>query len=175
MALVVKNLAANAGDRRDVGSIPRLGRSPGRRAWQPTPGIPAWRIPWTEKPGGLQSIRLHRVRHDWLDLACTYTRPFFNHFFFYWVVWDLCIFWIKKESESEVALSCLTLCDPMDCTHQAPPSMEFFRQEYWNGLPLPSPGDLPDPGIEPGSPTLQADTLLSEPPENPIYFGDVNP
>ena len=39
--------------------------------------------------------------------------------------------------------------------HQAPPSMEFSRQEYWSGLPLPSPGDLPDPGIEPGSPPLR--------------------
>ena len=42
--------------------------------------------------------------------------------------------------------------------------MDFSRQEYWNGLPLPSPGDLPDPGIEPRSPTLQADSLPSEPP-----------
>ena len=42
--------------------------------------------------------------------------------------------------------------------------MEFSRQEYWNGLPFPSPGDLPDPGIEPGSPALQANALLSEPP-----------
>ena len=42
--------------------------------------------------------------------------------------------------------------------------MEFSRQEYWNGLPFPSPGDLPDPGIEPGSSALQADSLLSEPP-----------
>ena len=41
--------------------------------------------------------------------------------------------------------------------------MEFTRQEYWNRLPFPSPGDLPNPGIEPGSPTLQADSLLSEP------------
>ena len=41
--------------------------------------------------------------------------------------------------------------------------MEFSRQEYWSGLPFPSPGYLPDPGIEPGSPTLQADALLSEP------------
>ena len=48
--------------------------------------------------------------------------------------------------------------------NQAPPSMEFSRQEYWNGLPFPSPGDLPDPGIEPGSPTLRADALPSEPP-----------
>ena len=48
--------------------------------------------------------------------------------------------------------------------YQAPMSMGFSRQEYWSGLPFPSPGDLPDPGMEPGSPTLQADTLLSEPP-----------
>ena len=47
---------------------------------------------------------------------------------------------------------------------QTPPSMEFSRQEYWSGLPFPSPGDLPDPGIEPGSPTLQADALPSELP-----------
>ena len=40
--------------------------------------------------------------------------------------------------------------------------MEFFRQEYWSGLPFPFPGDLPDPGIKPGSPSLQADSLLSE-------------
>ena len=43
--------------------------------------------------------------------------------------------------------------------------MEFSRQEYWSGLPFVSPGDLPDPGIKPGSPTLQADALPSEPPE----------
>ena len=53
---------------------------------------------------------------------------------------------------------------PWTVTHQAPPSMGFSRQEYWSGLPFPSPGDLPDPGIKPGSPTLQADTLTSEPP-----------
>ena len=48
--------------------------------------------------------------------------------------------------------------------YQAPPSLGFSRQEYWSGLPFPSPGDLPNPGIEPGSPVLQADTLPSEPP-----------
>ena len=50
--------------------------------------------------------------------------------------------------------------------HQAPLSMGFSRQEYWSGLPFPSPGDVPDPGIEPVSPTLRADDLLSEPPGN---------
>ena len=60
--------------------------------------------------------------------------------------------------------SCLTLCDSLDYSPQAPLSMGFFWQEYWNGLPFPSPGDLPDPGIEPGPPALQADSLPSEPP-----------
>ena len=48
--------------------------------------------------------------------------------------------------------------------HQASPSMGLSRQEYWSGLPFPSPGDLPDPGIKPGSPALEADALTSEPP-----------
>ena len=52
---------------------------------------------------------------------------------------------------------------PWTVAYQTPPSMEFSRQEYWSGLPFPSPGDLPDPGIEPRSPPLQADLLLSEP------------
>ena len=53
---------------------------------------------------------------------------------------------------------------------QAPPSMGFFRQEYWSGLPFPSPGDLPDPGIEPLSSVLQADSLPSEPPGKSPYI-----
>ena len=52
--------------------------------------------------------------------------------------------------------SCLTLCNPWTVAHQAPVSMEFSRQEYWSGLPFASPGDLPNPGIEPRSPALQA-------------------
>ena len=62
-----------------------------------------------------------------------------------------------------VALLCLTLCDPVIVVHQAPLSIEVSRQEYWSGLPFPSPGDLPDPGIKPRSPALQADSLPSEP------------
>ena len=53
---------------------------------------------------------------------------------------------------------------PWTVAYQAPPSMGFSRQEYWSGLPFPSPGDLPDPGIEPRSPILEADALTSEPP-----------
>ena len=53
---------------------------------------------------------------------------------------------------------------PWTVARQPPLSMEFSRQEYWSGLPFPSPADLPDPGIEPRSPALQADSLPSEPP-----------
>ena len=55
--------------------------------------------------------------------------------------------------------------------YQAPPSMGFSRQEYWSGLPFPSPGDLPNPGIKPGSPALQADALPSEPPGTAMLHG----
>ena len=61
-----------------------------------------------------------------------------------------------------VAQSCLILCDPWTVVHRAPLSMGFSRQEYWSGLSFPSPGDLPDPGIEHMSPALQADSLLTE-------------
>ena len=69
----------------------------------------------------------------------------------------------ESESESEVTQSRPTLCDPVDCSLPSS-SMGFSRQEYWSGLPFPFPGDLPDPGIEPGFPALEADALTSEPP-----------
>ena len=67
---------------------------------------------------------------------------------------------------------CLTLWDPIielpwTLAYQAPLSMEFSKQEYWSELPIPSPGDLPNPRIEPGSPALEAGSLLSEPPGKP--------
>ena len=66
---------------------------------------------------------------------------------------------VKVKSLSHVRL----FATPWTVAYQAPPSMGFSRQEYWSGLPFPSPGDLPDPGIEPGSPAFQADALTSEP------------
>ena len=57
---------------------------------------------------------------------------------------------------------------PWTVTCQAPLSLEFSRQEYWSGQPFPSPGYLPNPGIEPGFPVLQADSLPSEPPGKPF-------
>ena len=69
--------------------------------------------------------------------------------------------WIKDlKSLSHVRL----FVTPWTIAHQAPPSMGSSRQEYWSGLPFPSPGDLPDPGIEPRSPIMQADALTSDPP-----------
>ena len=59
------------------------------------------------------------------------------------------------------------LVTPRTAAHQAPLSMEFSRQEYWSGMPFPSPGYLPIPGMEPTSPALQAGSLLSDPPGKP--------
>ena len=68
--------------------------------------------------------------------------------------------WVKVKS-----LSCVRLFETLwTVAYQASPSMGFSRQEYWSGLPFPSPGDLPNPGIEPWSPALQADPLTSKPP-----------
>ena len=81
---------------------------------------------------------------------------------FHFVWFCLCVF----------VLFCLViqlcLSDPMDCSPpRLPHPWRFFRQEYWNGLLYPPPGDLPNPGIEPRSPSLQADSLMSEPQGKP--------
>ena len=69
---------------------------------------------------------------------------------------------MRIVSEYLVVQSCPTLSDPGTVAHQAPLSMEFSRQEYWSELPFPSPGDLPDPGIEPRFHAWQADALPTE-------------
>ena len=70
---------------------------------------------------------------------------------------------LKVKSLSRVRL----FATPWSVACQAPPSMAFSRLECWSGVPFPSPGDLPNPGIEPGSPALQADALPFEPPGKP--------
>ena len=84
---------------------------------------------------------------------------------------------VKEESEKvglklniqKTKLSSFQLfVTPWTVAHQAPPTMGFSRQEYWSGLPFPSPGNLPDLGIKPRSPALWADALTSEPPGKPI-------
>ena len=76
----------------------------------------------------------------------------------------VCYFLYLLKSLSRVRL----FVTPWTVAYQAPLSMGFSRQEYWSGLPFPSPGDLPNPGIEPGFPTLEADALTSEPPGKPL-------
>ena len=78
---------------------------------------------------------------------------------------------VKDTSEEVKSLSRVQLfATPWTVAYQAPLSMGFSRQECWSGLPFPSPGDLPNPGIEPGSPALRADTLPSEPPGKPKRY-----
>ena len=114
-----------------------------------------WR---TGKPAVLQSIGLQRVRHDLVTGRWQQIR---RH------VKCLSVFQSQSERRRSV-LSDSLLSPSTNVALQAPPSMGFSRQEYRSGLPFPSPGDLPGPGIKPRSPTLQAGALTSEPPGKPF-------
>ena len=157
------------------------------------PGILTWRIPWTEEPGGLQSIGSQRVGHNWSNLACCHAPGFGDDCSKDSYSSPMKMKW--NESHSVVS----NTCDPVDCsswsssvhgilqarilewvlcpwdplgknTGVGPLSMGSSRQEYWSGLPFPSPGDLPNPGIKPESPALQADSLLTELWGKPLLF-----
>ena len=78
------------------------------------------------------------------------------HILYYWAIWD-CL----AAAAAKSLQSCLTLCDPMDCSPQLLLSMGFSRQEHWSGLPFPTPGDLSNPGIEPESSAISSVQLLS--------------
>ena len=80
------------------------------------------------------------------------SKTYLDLIFVYGIRWSVCVL---------VTKSCL-FATPLTIAHQAPLFMEFSKQEYWSGLPFPSSGDLPNPEMEPGSPTLQTDYLLSE-------------
>ena len=92
---------------------------------------------------------------------------------------NVCYYYtLKEHSKDEVkSLSCVRFfATPRTVAYQAPLSMRFSRQEYYSELPFPSPGNLPEPGIEPWSPELEADALTSEPPRLMLklkfqYFG----
>ena len=105
------------------------------------------------------NVQLNHGEYTWLVLL--YPPPFLN-LFFNWrkIALQRCVDFYNAVSHVKmlVAHSC---CDPLGFTRQASLPMEFSRQEYWSGLPFPSPGTLPDPGIEPGSPALQANSLPS--------------
>ena len=114
--------------------------------------IPAWRIPRIEEPGGLQSM-VHRVGHDWSDQAAV--TALINSYLLNEKLDDAKHHMsLKKEKKVKLLSHIRLFATPWTVAYQAPPSMGFSRQEYWSGLPFPSPGDLPDPRFEPGSPTL---------------------
>ena len=113
-----------------------VGKIPWRRDRQATHSrIFAWRIPWIEDPGRLQSMELQRVRH----YCATSTL-------------HKCVLCHSVVSDS--------FATPWTVVCQTPLSMGFSRQEYWSREPLPSPGDLPNPGIKPRSPALQAHSQI---------------
>ena len=116
-------------------------------------GVLAWRIPGMGEPGGLPSLGLHRVGHRLKRLSSSSMYG--------------CESWTIKKAEMKLLSLLRLFAIPRAVFLQAPSSMEFSRQEYWSALPFPSPGNLPNPGIEPRSPALQADSLLSEPPGKP--------
>ena len=111
--------------------------------------ILAWRIPWTEEPGWLQSMGSQKVRHDWVTKPSTHTNEHSTHV--------LCL----------VIQSSLTLCDPWTVAPQAPMSMGFSRQEYWSEFPCPPPGDCSNPGIKPRSPALAGGFFTTKPSGKP--------
>ena len=129
-------------------SQPRIkSRSPALQA----DSLPA-ELPGSPKPAQLiltHGILWHPSHNDW---KLRWPSALFS----YNVLWVSG--WVKSLSRVRLFVT------PWTVAYQALPSMGFSRQEYWSGLPFPSPGDLPDPGIEPRSPAFQADALTSEPP-----------
>ena len=138
--------------------------------------ILALRIPGTEKPGGLLSMRLHRVEHNWSDLAAAAAlriktkisghcklgfTPFFGLLYVPHNPTNIVLKYIfgewkegKEERKKVKLLSRIQLCDPMNCSSPGSSVHGILQQEYWRGVPSPSPEDLPNPGIEPWSPSL---------------------
>ena len=150
-------------------------RRPSFPQWAPPSPLPSSSLPRPPSPASSQSPNIifipltSKTRHRALVPGfCRYSCPceqgrkikitnkWPRVFGFLGIQWDQRL---RAKSLSRVQL----FVTPWTVAHQAPQSMEFSRQEYWSGLPFPSPGDLPDPGIKPGSPALQADALPSEP------------
>ena len=145
----VKNLPASAGDIRDVGSIPGLGISPGEGNGNPH-SILAWRIPWTEKTVGLQSLGSQRVRHDWSDLAYTlnmwvcgrlYFQKWPQQYFWSWVVFLILALPITKS------MCMLSLwarggpCNGLDRWDEVEMMLHGFQAQVIKGK-MDSPGNL---------------------------------
>ena len=106
--------------------------------------------------------------------SSTHTTPHWLFVYCLFVCFDIYL----HEKKVKVIHSCLTLCNPTDCSPPGSSVHRILQQQYHTGFPFPSPVDLPGPGSEPGSPALQADSLLFKPPGKPwvhellVYFGD---
>ena len=131
---------------------PWIEKIPWRRVWQSTPVF----LPGESHRERSLQATVHRVAKSW-----TWLKQLSMHFFNAWSksissgVQQLCPEDSLISKVKVKLLSCVRLfAPPWTVAYQAPPSMRFSRQEYWSGLPFPSPGDLPNPGIEPGSPAL---------------------
>ena len=196
MALVVKSLAASAGDKRDMGSIPGSGRSSGEGNGNPL------QYSCLENPRDRKAwwASVHGIANSWTRVKCSIHIQFtccdlaaamkwnseskfcsltlYPNVALYFILsfYSYSVSGYHKNTLSKWAYfkimkwsrSVRLFVTPWTVAYQAPQSMEFSRQEYWSGLPFPSPGDLPNPGIEPRSSALQADALPSEPPGRPI-------
>ena len=115
----------------------------------------------TTKEGTSKPTNKKSKSRNWVSCFCQWHTLFSGFISFHSFHSAFLLFYkVKVKSLSPVQL----FATPWTVAHQPPPSMGFSRQEYWSGLPFPSSGDLPEPGIEPRSPTLQADALPSEPP-----------
>ena len=159
------------------GFDPWVGKTPWRRIWQPTWVFLPGESPWTEEPGWLQSMGSQRVGHDWSDLATAAAAAIMG----LGVIRQLCVIWnFSHNKRVAFVIKAINICYAVLCHSAVSVSLwprglkparllcpwGFSRQEYWTGLPCPPPGDLPNPRIEPRSPTLQADSLPAELPGN---------
>ena len=145
----VKNLVSSTVDVRDAGLIPVLGRSPWEGHGSPL-HYSCLENPMDRRAWWATVIGLHRVGHDWSHL-CVAWSTHSNMYIWKWK-WKL--------------LSCVRLFTTLWTIE----SMWFSRPEYWSGWPFPSPGDLPNPGIEPRSLSLQANSLPAEPQGKPNMY-----
>jgi len=147
----------------------------------------AWRIPWTKEPGRLQSMGSQRAGHSWKWLTHTID-SYYTHqrhpppqvVRLYSRYWLSCLIQFKARWKLQCVLCCAVLsCSVMSNSLQLYGLLPtrllcpwgFSRQEYWSGLPCPPPGDLPSPGTETRSPSLQVDSLPPKPPGKPKNTG----
>ena len=176
-----QNLPASAGDMRDSSSIPGLGRSPGEEDMANYSSILAWRIPWTEEPGGLQSMRAQRAQHDWSDLACMYPWVLLltlvsTHTLWisWWKLLSLCwLGYISPRSAPGLSLECLHLNVPRACQSlhawvvipTLTPVFAPVFPDYCMALPF-TQVPWPAPGLPPSRLLL----LLSPKPLKLLFF-----